>query len=465
MRDISPLLSFLGGAGTVTGSKYWIQAYGSQILLDAGLFQGLKQLRLRNWAPPSFDVKKLNAVVLSHAHIDHSGYLPVLHKKHFRGKVFCTPGTADLLKIMLPDSAMLQEEEAARANRKNYSKHHPALALCTVEDALAVTRQVKHYPYGKLFEVRPGIHALYRRAGHILGSATVELQIGRKNPLKLVFSGDLGRWQQPILRDPEFVPEADILLVESTYGNRFHPTDMEERLIKIILDAVQRGGALLIPAFAIGRTQQLVWLIRKLEEEGKIPVLPVYLDSPMAISASEIYRRHPEDHDLDMKKLADENQSPLNSKNYRIARTPEESKAINDIAGPVIVISASGMATGGRILHHLKFRLPDPRNTVLLAGYQAAGTRGRSLQEGAKTLRMQGMDIPVNAKVELLDGLSAHADQKEILKWLSGFKKAPKMTYIVHGESEAALGLQAAIQQQLKWNVEVARDGQTIQLI
>ncbi|HRK60988.1 MAG TPA: MBL fold metallo-hydrolase [Candidatus Omnitrophota bacterium] len=466
MRDIQPSLSFLGGAGTVTGSKYLIQAYGSQILLDAGLFQGLKELRLRNWAKTAFDPKQLNAVVLSHAHIDHSGYLPVLHKHHFKGKVFCTHGTADLLKIMLPDSAFLQEEEAARANRKGYSKHHPALALCTLADAEGVLKQVKHYPYEKLFEVRPGIHALYRRAGHILGSATVELQIRRKGtePLKLVFSGDLGRWHQPILRDPEPVLEADILLLESTYGNRIHPTDAEERLAQIIRESAQRGGALIIPAFAIGRTQQLVWTIRKLEQEGKIPVLPVYMDSPMAISASEIYHRHPEDHDLDMQKLMNENETPLNSKNFRLAKTPEESQALNSIKGPVIIISASGMATGGRILHHLKNRLPDPKNTVLLPGYQAAGTRGRSLQDGAKTVRMQGQDIPVNAKVELLDGLSAHADQNEILKWLSYFKKPPKVTYLVHGEEESLIALRSAIREKLNWNVEIAQDGFTVPL-
>jgi metallo-beta-lactamase family protein len=459
-----PSLSFLGGARTVTGSKYLIRGNGSQILLDAGLFQGLKELRLRNRRQPPFDPERINAVVLSHAHIDHSGYLPVLVKNHFRGKIYCTSGTADLLSIMLPDSAHLQEEEAAAANRHGYSKHHPALPLYTVEDVETALKQVRHYPYGKLFEVRPGIKALFRRAGHILGAATVELQIGRDEPVVLVFSGDLGRWGRPILHDPDFVTEADILLVESTYGNRIHPTDAVDQLARIVHEGVKRGGALIIPAFAVGRTQELIWTIRQLEDAGKIPSLPVYIDSPMAINAAEIYCRHPEDHDLDMQKLMDEKQCPLCCKQYHLARTPEESKALNHISGPFIIISASGMATGGRVLHHLKWRLPDPRTTVLLVGYQAAGTRGRSLQDGAKTLRMHGQDVPVKAKIEWLDGLSAHADQNEILKWLSEFKNPPKQTYIVHGESTAAEELAKTIRIRFGWNTQAAIDGETVSL-
>lgn len=457
-------LTFLGGAGTVTGSKYLIETSGSSILLDAGLFQGLKELRLRNWRKPAFDPERINAVVLSHAHIDHSGYLPALVKNHFRGKIYCTPGTADLLEVMLLDSAHLQEEEAASANRHGYSKHKPALPLYTAGDVQEALKLVRHYPYGKFFDAAHGIRACFHRAGHILGSASVELMIGRKQPVRLVFSGDLGRWNRPILHDPEFVSEADVLLIESTYGNKIHPLNYEEQLARIVHESIQRGGALIIPAFAVGRTQELIWTLRRLEEEGKIPSLPVYMDSPMAMNVSDIYCRHPEEHDLEMEKLQDEKRCPLCCTQYHLAKTPEESKALNHITGPVIIISASGMATGGRVVHHLKLRLPDPRTTVLLPGYQAAGTRGRALQDGAKTLRIHGQDIPVKAHIELLDGLSAHADENEILRWLGGFKRPPKQTYVVHGESSSSETLAAAVKSKLGWAIKVAKDGECISL-
>lgn len=460
----NPTLTFYGGAGTVTGSKYLIQAYGSKVLLDCGLFQGLKELRLRNRAKPPFDPAQINAVVLSHGHIDHSGYLPLIVKNHFRGKIYCTPGTQDLLGVLLPDSAHLQEEEAAFANRRGYSKHKPALPLYTIADAEATLKQVKHYPYGKLFEVGPGIKVLFRRAGHILGSATVELQIGRNEITRLVFSGDLGRWDRPILKDPEFVPEADILLVESTYGNRIHPTDAIEQFTRIVHKSIERGGALIIPAFAVGRTQEIIWMLRQLEDQGKIPSLPVYMDSPMAINASDLYCQHPEDLDEKMMQAMNQNKCPLCCKQYNLARSPEESKAINQIKGPVIIISASGMAAGGRVLHHLKERLPNPKTTVLLPGYQAVGTRGRSLQEGAKKIKIFGEEVSVNAKIEVLDGLSAHADREEILRWLSGFKKPPKQTYIVHGETEASRELANIIQNKLHWKSKVAVNGETVSL-
>ncbi len=454
-------LQFLGAAGTVTGSKYLVRAGRRQILLDGGLFQGLKDLRLRNWGKPAFDPVRIDAVVLSHAHIDHSGYLPVLAKAGFRGKIFCTSGTADLVKILLPDAATLQEEEAENANRHGYSKHHPALPLFTLEDARAALKQLRPCPYGQSIQVTDNVTCLFRRAGHILGSASEELSIGATTgSVRLVFSGDLGRWNQPILRDPEFVPEADVLLVESTYGDRVHPPDSEEALARIVQEAVNRGGVLLIPAFAIGRTQLLIWMLHHLEEQGKIPSVPIYLDSPMAMDATEIYCRHTEDHDLEM----DEQHSPIRLGREQIAKTPEESKALNRVGGPAIIISGSGMATGGRILHHLKLRLPDSRTTVLLVGYQAAGTRGRLLQEGAKALRMYGEQVPVRAKVETLSGMSAHADRDEILRWLSGFKKAPRQVYIVHGEPEPAQHLAESIRSRFGWNVRAAVDGETVQL-
>ena len=460
----SATLQFLGGAGSVTGSKYLIQTEKSRVLLDCGLFQGLKDLRLRNWARPAFDPSSLDAVVISHAHIDHTGYLPVLAKNHFRGKIYATAATTDLMNVMLLDSAHLQEEEAESANKYGFSKHKPALPLYTVEDAERVLHFVKRCSFEKYFEITRDIKILFRRSGHILGAASVELLIGKENPVRLVFSGDLGRWGQPIIHDPVLVEEADVLLVESTYGNRLHPTDFYENLGRIVREAVQRGGALIIPAFAVGRTQEMIWLLRKLEEEKKIPVVPMFIDSPMAGSVDEIYIQHPEEHDLEMSRLMSEEENPLHSEIFHVTRSKEESKAINRLEGPMIIISASGMATGGRVVHHLKMRLADPRTTILQVGYQAAGTRGRSLQDGAKEIKIQGQLIPVHARVEMIDGLSAHGDQKDILRWLSGFKKPPRQTYLVHGEAEAANTLAQVIQTQLGWQVKVAVDQEVIPL-
>jgi metallo-beta-lactamase family protein len=454
-------LTFLGAAGTVTGSKHLVRAGDALVLLDCGLFQGLPELRHRNWSPPGFDPARLTAVVLSHAHVDHSGYLPVLVRKGFRGPVFCTPGTADLLRVLLLDAAKLQEEEAAAANRYGYSRHHPALPLYTTEDAERVLALAAPRRYGEPFQVADGVETLFRRAGHILGSATVELRL---RGTRLVFSGDLGRWDRPILRDPEPVPEADVLLVESTYGDRTHAADAVVQLVRIVHEAIARGGALLIPSFAVGRTQELVWRLRQLENEGRIPSLPVFLDSPMAIDVSDIYCRHPEDHDLEMSLLMDQARSTLRCRQHHLVRGAQESRALNDRDGPMIVIAGSGMATGGRILHHLKHRLPDPRTTVLLPGFQAADTRGRKLAEGATQVRIHGEGVPVHARIETLDGLSAHADRDEILRWLGGFARAPRRTWVVHGEPPAARALAAAIQARLGWRVHVAQDGGTVPL-
>ncbi len=460
-------IQFLGAAGTVTGSKFLLQAGRKKLLMDAGLFQGLKELRLRNWAAPPFSPSAVEAVVLSHAHIDHSGFLPRLARMGFRGKIYCTSGTADLLRVMLPDAASLQEEDAERANRKGYTRHKPALPLYTGEDAKKALKTLRPCAYESPIRVMEGCSALFRRAAHILGAASVELQLeesGRPEPFRLVYSGDLGRWDQPILRDPEFVPEADILLLESTYGDRTHAADPSSELARVVNESARRGGALLIPAFAVGRAQEVIWRLRQLQDQQRIPSLPVYLDSPMAIDVSDIYCRHTEEHDLDMKELMDKKSCPLCCLNQRFARTPDESKKINQVKGPVIIISSSGMATGGRILHHLEKRLPDPSTTVLLAGFQAAGTRGRRLQEGAKVLRMYGQEIPVRARVETIDGLSAHADQGDILRWLSGFKKPPRQTFVVHGEPRQAEGLSRVIAERLKWNVRPAVDGETVDL-
>jgi metallo-beta-lactamase family protein len=458
-------LTFAGGAGTVTGSKYWIRANGAQLLLDCGLFQGLKKLRLRNWDSPPFDPRALDAVVLSHGHLDHSGYLPLLVKRGFDRPIYCTSGTADLLGVLLRDAAHIQEEDAERANRYAYSKHHPALPLYTRDDAERALRLVNPQRYGERFAPTKSASVLFRRAGHILGSATVEIDLNGPSSCRLVFSGDLGRWDRAILRDPELVPEADVLLVESTYGDRIHTVGAEEQLAQVITKTAHRGGVVVVPAFAIGRTQELIWMIRKLEDEGRLPLVSVHIDSPMAISVTDIYCKHPEDHDLDMKLLMDEKRCPLCCRQYHLARTAAESKALNSRSGPMVIIAGSGMATGGRVLHHLKRRLGDHRNTVLLAGFQAAGTRGRALQEGAPTIRIHGEDLPVRAHVETIDGLSAHADQSELLRWLRGFRRAPRQTYVVHGEASASIALASAIETQLGWRVAVATDGATIPLV
>ncbi len=448
----------------MTGSKHLLQLGRRQFLLDCGLFQGLKALRLRNWQAPPVDPAGLEAILVSHAHLDHTGALPLWVRHGFRGPIVCTPGTADLLPLLLRDSAHLQEEDAALANKGGYSTHHPALPLYTLQDAEAALKLVERRPYDQPFALAPGVTVTFRRAGHILGASTIEVQLEGPPPLRLVYSGDLGRPHQPILRDPEPIREADVLLVESTYGNRTHAPDPTSALARIIQEAVQRGGALLIPAFAVGRAQELLWMVRELEQAGRIPSLPVYLDSPMAIDVTALYCQHTEDHDVDMAALVRRHACPLEATWYHLTRTPEESQALERLTGPCLILSASGMATGGRILHHLQARLPDLHTTVLLAGYQAAGTRGRALQEGATTVKIHGQQIPVRAKIEVLDGLSAHADQGEILQWLSGFRRAPRHLYLVHGEPEASTVLAQVIQSTLHWPVSVAVDGARVPL-
>jgi metallo-beta-lactamase family protein len=454
---------FLGAAGTVTGSKHLVDTGRSQVLLDCGLFQGLKQLRERNWAPPPIAPGEFEAVILSHAHIDHSGYLPALVRHGFQGPVYCTPATADLLHLMLPDSAHLQEEQAEYANYRGFSRHTPARPLYTLEDARAALTLLESRPYGTAFDATPDLRATFHPAGHILGSAIISLDVGRA-PERLVFSGDLGRWGRPVLPDPTLVEEADVLLVEATYGNRVHPADPVDDLARVVREAARRGGALVIPAFAIGRTQELLWHLRQLEEAQAIPILPVYVDSPMAIEATQIYRRHREDHDDEMQALMDSGVKPFRTAQFTFAPSRLESIRLNDLVSPVIIISASGMATGGRVLHHLSLRLPDPRTTVLLVGFQAQGTRGRALQDGKREIRMLGREVDVRATIESLDGLSAHADQAEILRWLQGFRQPPHRTYLVHAEAAAADALQEIVASRLGWSVRPARDGETVPL-
>jgi metallo-beta-lactamase family protein len=450
-------LRFLGATGCVTGSKYLLEHDGSRILVEAGLFQGLKELRERNWSRPPFDPAALDLVLLTHAHLDHSGYLPVLYRNGYAGEILTTPASRDLCGIILPDSGHLQEEDARFANKTGSSRHKPALPLYTEDDGRQVLPHFRTVEFDTPREVRPGITVTFRAAGHILGASMIEVRLrgaaGRETVV--VFSGDLGRPHQPILPDPEPLPPCDHLLLESTYGNRDHPKDDPKvKLAEIVNATIRRGGTLLIPAFAVGRTQHVMFLLQELRAEGTIASdVPIFVDSPMAIEANRIVMRHPEAQDGEMRDANAEGGDVLGMKDVRFATTREESKALNGIAYPAIIISASGMAEGGRILHHLAYKLPDHRSTVLFVGFQAAGTRGRAIQEGRDMVKMYGREIQVKARIETLDGLSAHADRGEILAWLSAAKQRPGRIHLVHGEPEARDALSATIRERLRLDV------------
>jgi metallo-beta-lactamase family protein len=458
-----PTLQFLGAAGSVTGSKHLVRHRGQQVLLDCGMFQGIKELRLRNWLKPEFVPRDIAAVVLSHAHLDHSGYLPLIVQRGFRGKIHCTAATFDLLEILLPDAAKLQEEDAERSNRYGYTKHHPALPLYDMAAVKAVFKQVETHPFERPFDVAGEMRATFRRVGHILGAASIDLAIGKRDPTRLVFSGDVGRYGSPILHDPEPVPEADVILVESTYGDRIHPPDSEDELARLISEAAQRGGVIIIPAFAVGRTQELLWRLRRLEDAKRIPILPVYIDSPMAVEVTDLYCRYTSEHNLSLAQLSG-NDCSLTTHRQTMIHTVDESKALNALDGPFVVIAGSGMATGGRVLHHLARRASDPRTTILLPGFQAAGTRGRQLQEGARTIHLHGRDVAVNAHVYKIDGLSAHGDQQEMLRWLHGFQRPPAACYLVHGEPAASEALANLIEKELDWPARPAKDGEIVEI-
>ena len=447
-------LKFLGGAKSVTGSKYLLEIDHRKILFDCGLFQGLKTLRLRNWDALPTAPRGIDAVVLTHAHIDHSGYLPRLIKDGFAGKVYCTEATNDLLGIMLTDAGRLQEEEAAFAFKHGYSKHSKPEPLFTEEDARKALDTIVPCPFHKKVTLFENIEITFFLAGHILGAAQIEVNIkGQHQEKKILFSGDLGRMNDPLMFPPDKIENTDILLVEATYGNRINSDrNVEEDLAAIVNSTVARQGCLLVPAFAVGRTQNLLYYLDKLMREKKIPVLPVYIDSPMAINATALYEKNSQVHKLKVKQEGNELISFFDSPYIHFCNTPESSRALNELAGPAIIISASGMCTGGRILHHLYHRLPRSKDTVLLVGYQAEGTRGRDLQEGKSTLRIFGIEVAVKCNVMSLQGLSAHADQAELMTWLSHFKSSPKMSFIVHSEQEAATALSQKIQTTLGWN-------------
>jgi metallo-beta-lactamase family protein len=461
-------LTFLGAAGTVTGSKYLVEAAGKRLLIDCGIFQGSQELTARNFKPLSIDPKTIDYCVVTHAHLDHVGWLPCLVRDGFRGPIYANPATIDLATISLKDSAHLQEEDVERARRNPRNRDtEDREPLYTVEDIDPTLRLLKPIPRTGSFEVSPEFHFEAYDAGHILGSTSLALAIsenGKKTTV--VFSGDIGRYGEPILNDPTTPPKADVLLCESTYGDREHETgDPAAMLAEIVNRVAQRGGSIVIPAFAIGRTQTFMYYLRQLEDENKIPNIPVYVDSPMALSATDLYVKYQNDHDLDFSTLETSgDRDPLNVHEFHLTRSAEESKGINNIKTPCIIISASGMVTGGRVLHHLALRLPDAKNAVILAGFQAEGTRGRALQEGAKLLHLYGQAVPVNAEIITMGQFSAHAGKSELLRWLSGIEAAPKKTWLTHGEPVAAQALQAAIRDKFHWDVAVARYLDTVDL-
>jgi metallo-beta-lactamase family protein len=461
-------LTFLGAAGTVTGSKYLVEAAGKKLLVDCGIFQGSHELSDRNYKPLAVDPKTIDYAVLTHAHLDHTGWLPVLVEDGYRGPIYANPATIDLTSILLKDSAHLQEEDTLHAKKGKYSRHANPEPLYTAEDVDPVLKSIKPMPRSGGFDISPEFHVTSYDAGHILGSSSLELIItesGKK--IVVVFSGDIGRYSEPILKDPVTPPsKADILLCESTYGDREHPAgDAAELLAEIVNRVVKRGGSIVIPSFAIGRTQTFMYYLRQLEDQQRIPRVPVYVDSPMALSATDLYLKYKEDHNLEYSREDNDGKGdPLNVHEFHLTRSVEESKAINNLKTPCIIISASGMVSGGRVLHHLAQRLPDARNAVILAGFQAQGTRGRALQEGAKTLSLFGHQVPVCAEIVELGQFSAHAGKSELLRWLSGLPTPPNQTYLTHGEPAAAQALQAAIQEKFQWKAAVARSLDTVSL-
>lgn len=459
-------LTFLGATGTVTGSRYLLETAGKKILVDCGLFQGPKKIRLRNWDPFPVFPGEIDMMLLTHAHIDHSGYLPRLVKYGFSGPVYCTHATCELSGIMLRDSAHLQEEDAYWANKKGFSKHSPALPLYTGEDAEQAIKLLRPVNYGESIYLNDNTRIKFKDAGHILGSSVIDFKVqnGQKSR-KIMFSGDLGRPSRPVLKEPVQVYNVDYLVIESTYGDRLHEhSQPDEELARVVNQSVERGGVLVIPSFSVGRTQTLLYVLRELEEANKIPSLPVYIDSPMAIRATEVFRDRIPDLNLESRVTNIEGTSIFQPKRLHSCKTREQSISINDVRSKAIIISASGMVTGGRILHHLAERLPGEHNTVLFIGYQAEGTRGRTLLEGKPEVKIHGQMVPVLAKIENISGYSGHADYNEILAYLMAFNKKPEKVFLVHGEPEASASLAQKIKKEYGWDTVIPEHEQSFNL-
>jgi metallo-beta-lactamase family protein len=456
-------LRFLGACGTVTGSKFLLEAGSLRVLVDCGVFQGSRQLEEKNWTAPPFAPDSLDAVVLTHAHIDHTGYLPRLARSGFSGPVYVTPPTAGLLEYLWPDAAHLHEEDARYANRKGYSRHRPALPLFETKDAFATLGLLRPVAFHERVELGPDLAFTFRRVGHILGAAFIAVEAGSR---RLVFSGDVGQRNVPIVRDPETPEAADHLVLESTYGDRLHPdVSPREELARAVAETTARGGVLLIPAFAIGRAQDVLYHLRSLQREGGIAAdLPLYVDSPMAVSAVDLYCGTLSEHDLETEALENEGLCPIAGPSIHLVRDRLESKALNDRTGPMVIISASGMLTGGRVLHHLKRRLPDPETTLLFVGFQAAGTLGRRILEGTSEILIHGESVPIRAEVREIPALSAHADQRGLLEWAGALTQPPRAVYVVHGEPAAREALAAALRSKFGWSAVIPEEGQAIEL-
>jgi metallo-beta-lactamase family protein len=457
-------LTFHGAAETVTGSKYLLEAGETRVLIDCGLFQGLKELRLKNWEELPFDAAALDAVVLTHAHIDHIGFLPRVVKLGCRAPVYCTPPTFDLAEVMLNDSANTQEDDAEYANRKGFSKHQPALPLYDARDVARTLKLLKSQPREAWFNPAGPVWCRFHDGGHLLGSAMIEVEVRQgPRPLRLLFSGDVGRYDAPLYHDPRAPTPCDFLVCESTYGNRDHPAENAlDQICEEVKAAIRRGGVVVVPAFAVGRAQQLIYLLQVLIHDNRLPELPIFLDSPMSINATRIYQSHAADHDLTEGQLGGR-ENVFSGRNVHLTRTATESKRINEVGGPAVIIASSGMMTGGRVLHHLKQRLPDSKNTILLGGFMAAGTRGRQLQEGAGAIRIHGRDFKVKAAIAALSGLSGHAGRSELLKWLAPLP-APQRTYLTHGELEGANALAAELKSARGWDVVVPKLRESVEL-
>lgn len=446
-------VKFLGAAGTVTGSRFLLEIDELKILVDCGLFQGLKEYRLRNWEPFPINPAEIDMVFLTHAHIDHTGYLPKLVKEGFSGPIYGTSPTLELVEILLLDAGKLQEEEARYALKKGYSKHEKPAPLFTIEDAERVFPLLQPLEFGEEHNLAGCLKVTAYNAGHILGAAILKIKIQGENQEKIiVFSGDLGRFHDPILYPPTEIPFCDILFLESTYGNRINASStIQSQLAKAIKDTYMNGGVSVIPSFAVGRTQMILYYLHRLQKLGAIPTIPIYVDSPMAIDVTKLYKKYGQYHHLGPF-LHEEDANPFLHPKLHYYRTQDASMTLNGIKGDAIIISASGMATGGRILHHLYNRLPNENDSIIFVGYQALGTRGRKILDGDTNCRIYGIDVQIKADIHFIDGLSAHADQAELLEWCEGFIHRPKRTFLVHGEEKATETLALLLKEKLDWN-------------